>query len=610
MPVAAVRPKPHDLLRIPQIVSALSEERNLTSKGIAFTVTGSRREGAALVVGIERTRGRRSTAIEEGLEGCRAVWGSELENRGEVFLVDPDAGEVALRFVTGAPPLNGERILLYQIDFLGPLLELWQTPERAEKAIKATSEKDAREVYPSKPLPKGFSDLRERQKDAVDASLHKYALIVGPPGTGKTFTAGAIIAHLLTRFKDSRILLVGPTNVAVDTLLHSTDDWLERLQKLDLRKSLKRIGSRFDARKYKDRPHLLAPGIDEAAKRVVMLELEEPPRSNVSKYLEWKEELDRARAVLKTDVRSVAQTARLVGVTTASLFIWNEAIAAAGPWHFVVCDEASQVSAPAALMLTTFARQAIFSGDPHQLAPVVQSDAQETRDILSMTAFQAVRGAKSVQLNEQSRMSHAICDAVGNTFYGGDLIVCRKARKNKEWKSARSPYLIGGREVPGIMFDDQADGPTWSNKYNGLIRFTSAELVSDYVAEFLGIYVDAKDILVLTPFRAQRALIRTFFKGDSLREVPVRTVHKSQGSESKIVIFDPVDAKGAFLNSEDGKRLINVALSRAQAHAIVIVNDSDMENRWLRQLRSRSEALWHTKGDYASPFFVRRRRYK
>ena len=49
MPVAAVRPKPHDLLRIPQIVSALSEERNLTSKGIAFTVTGSRREGAALV---------------------------------------------------------------------------------------------------------------------------------------------------------------------------------------------------------------------------------------------------------------------------------------------------------------------------------------------------------------------------------------------------------------------------------------------------------------------------------------------------------------------------------------------------------------------------------
>ena len=160
MPVAAVRPKPHDLLRIPQIVDALGEERDFTSKGIVFTVTGARREGTALVVGIERTKGRRSTAIEEGLEGCRAVWGAELESRGEVFLVDPDAGELALRFVTGVPPLNGERILLYQRDFLSPLLELWQIPERAEKAIKATSEKDAKEVYPSKPLPKGFSDLR------------------------------------------------------------------------------------------------------------------------------------------------------------------------------------------------------------------------------------------------------------------------------------------------------------------------------------------------------------------------------------------------------------------------------------------------------------------
>ena len=64
------------------------------------------------------------------------------------------------------------------------------------------------------------------------------------------------------------------------------------------------------------------------------------------------------------------------------------------------------------------------------------------------------------------------------------------------------------------------------------------------------------------------------------------TVHKSQGSESKIVIFDPVDGSSVFLNSEGGKRLINVALSRAQAHVIFVVNRNDLTNPWLRKLHA------------------------
>lgn len=605
MPIVATAPRLEEFLRIPQMVDALQKERDFTSKGIPFACTGARWEDKVMVVIVEPVGERRSTAIDDGLEGCRAVWGAGLENRGEIFLVNADNGELVLRFVKGTLPAAGDRVLLYQRDFLSPLLDLWRIPDRAEKAIKAAHRSEPKQVYPDKPLPSCFAELRDRQKAAVLASLCKQALIIGPPGTGKTFTTGALIAYLLTRFKNSRLLLVGPTNVAVDTALHAADDWLKRLGKTALRQSLKRIGSRFDTRKYGDRSHLLAPGIADAALRVAMLEIEEPSRHDLAKYVDWKERLDRARAELKTDVLTIARSARLIGITTSSLFIWNELISAAGPWHFTVCDEASQVFAPAALMLTTFALQSTFAGDPHQLSPVVQSKSIEVRKVLSLTAFQVVRGAKTVQLNEQSRMSHAICDAVGSTFYGGDLMVCRKAQKDKAWKRVRSPYFVNGREVPRLMFDSRADDSTWSRKYNGLIRFSSAKLASAYAAEFLGSYAEAKDVLILTPFRAQRALIRTFLKSGSLREVRVGTVHKSQGSESKIVIFDPVDASASFLNSEGGKRLINVALSRAQAHAIFIVNHGDLQNPWLRKLHTRSAALWHTKGDYASPFFVK-----
>jgi hypothetical protein len=594
-------------LTAPDVVNALTEERDYANSGVPFNVTSATWEGDAMVIGVERLKGRRAVAIEEALEGSRAIWGPRLENKGEVFVANSDTGEIALRFTRGPLPAHGERILLYQRDYLTPLIELWSSPVYARRAMRATSVKAVEQIYASKPLPEAYSGLRERQQQALLASLSKLALIVGPPGTGKTYTIGALISYLLSRFKDSRILLVGPTNVSVDSALLSADDWLTDLGRPKLKQFMKRIGSRFDIKKFRDRPYLLAPGIADTALQVAMLELDEPSRSDIVRYIEWKELLDRARSALKTDVHSVAKSSRLVAVTTASLFTWHDLIRAAGPWHFLVCDEASQVFSPGALMLTTFAKQSAFAGDPNQLSPIVQSNSPNTYSVLAVTAFQSIKGAKRVQLNEQSRMTHAICDAVATTFYDGDLIVCRKTEKDAKWKAARSAYFVNGREVPRLMFDDRAGDPTWSPKYNGLIRYSSAKLVEAYVAEFLGSYADAGDILVLTPFRAQRALLRAIFRSDSLRDVRVSTVHKAQGSESKIVIFDPVDASKPFLNSDDGMRLINVALSRAQAHAVFVANPRDLVNPWMRQLHSRSRALWHKKGDYASIFFVNAR---
>jgi superfamily I DNA and/or RNA helicase len=57
--------------------------------------------------------------------------------------------------------------------------------------------------------------------------------------------------------------------------------------------------------------------------------------------------------------------------------------------------------------------------------------------------------------------------------------------------------------------------------------------------------------------------------------VDATTVHRAQGGERKIVLFDPVDGASPFLRGVPGRRLINVASSRAMTHLLVAVTETD-----------------------------------
>lgn len=584
------------------ITTALTREREFIAKGLCYVVTEARREASTVVVTVEPHRSSRSSAIDESLEGCRASWGDDFDSRGEVLFVDAEAAALVLRFVTGELPANETTIWLFPRDFLTPLIELWQDPERRGAFRLIAKPREPKHPLEPKALPQPYAVLRQRQVQAVDVALKPKALLLGPPGTGKTFTVGAIVARLLSRFKNSRILLVGPTNVAVDTALLAADDWLKRIGRPKLASHMKRIGSRFDPKKYTDRDHLLSQGVYEAATTLALLELEEPSKTQIEKYVKWKEQVEKARAALKTDIVAIGMQARVLAVTTTSAFMWYEAITSCDRWDFVICDEASQVMLPAALMIAGAGRRVLFAGDPHQLAPVVQSKDTSVQALLTKTAFD-LEDMPRVQLNEQSRMCREICEIVSKTFYDSALSVCAKAGRDKGWQHDRSPYFVDGRQLPRVFCETIEDAATWSTKYNGFIRYKSAELVIQLVSELLGSYADERDILVLTPFRAQRALMRGFCKTDSLRRVRISTVHRAQGSEAKFVLFDPVDASEKFLNSPNGRRLINVAVSRAQAHAVLVINKSDLGNPWIDQIRKLS-LKWHTAGDYAQPFSI------
>ena len=77
--------------------------------------------------------------------------------------------------------------------------------------------------------------------------------LYGPPGTGKTTTLGVLLAEYLHPNPRARVLLLSTTNHAVDQATVAVDKALEQA----LRKTIKRLGSRFVASHYAGREHLL-----------------------------------------------------------------------------------------------------------------------------------------------------------------------------------------------------------------------------------------------------------------------------------------------------------------------------------------------------------------
>lgn len=177
-------------------------------------------------------------------------------------------------------------------------------------------------------------------------------------------------------------------------------------------------------------------------------------------------------------------------------------------------------------------------------------------------------------------MAPEICSVVGKVFYADRLKVCAKVLADAKWVGERKRAQAGGRgfEVVPMKF-----GGLFSQGWGGFIREESADAVINLVKLLLR-RLDPEEIQVLTPFRAQRKMIRSKAKQAGISNLRVSTVHRAQGSERKVVLFDPVQGSGSFFQGAKGRRLINVALSRAQAQAYIFLAPDDLLNPTLENI--------------------------
>lgn len=288
--------------------------------------------------------------------------------------------------------------------------------------------------------------------------------------------------------------------------------------------------------------------------------------------------------------KQLVQDCKILATTVHRTYLHEELERA---FDVVIVDEASMLILPLVYYAAGLATQSVVvAGDFRQLPPIVVSGEQVVLDWLKRNVFetanipQIVRSGQRapylVGLKRQYRMRREICEVVSDLFYPDHRL--DTARRAAHRARARLPF---GEQA--IFYVDTAGVGARAVRAEGGSRYNlcHAMVVRSLV---LGLaeagwrvgMAESAEVGVITPFAKQARLIRVVLEAALSQSTAgmVATVHRFQGSEKPLIILDLTDSWGVRLSpflsakelTEDGAKLLNVALSRAREHIIVLAN--------------------------------------
>ncbi len=272
----------------------------------------------------------------------------------------------------------------------------------------------------------------------------------------------------------------------------------------------------------------------------------------------------------------------------------------------IVVDEASQILEPLLGALLTRAPRSLLIGDHRQLPAVVQQGKSGTevsdpllREIgltdLGTSLFERLYlRAKHQgwtwaydQLKHQGRMHREIMAFPAVEFYGGGLDILPEPLPHRTRQLLPLTLLPTGAHLDDslcanrlVFLKTPADHRTGDPKVNG----HEADMMVELIQAFERLYANREvplqpgDIGIITPYRAQIAYIRRALAAAGLRadDYLVDTVERYQGSAKRIILMslcanepEQVD-RMSQLSSEGVDRKLNVAMTRAQEHLVLV----------------------------------------
>jgi hypothetical protein len=501
--------------------------------------------------------------------------------------------------------------------------------------------------------------------------------IIGPPGTGKTFTLAAIVfAHFCA---GHTVLIVANTNIAVDNAIMRVADICHESQDANALRGLSagqiiRYGStQLEDRlktKYqeiylpsivKQRSHQLnqeqetlnerlsdllhQKDLLEEAQRQQRVSLSQMPRQNsvsaplaqaqqktakqsksfLSRFLakgttpnpprpvDYEGSIQRILLEIEgiqvrlaeigaqiSDIeKQVVADAPIVATTLAKTYM-NSALCERR-FDAVILDEASMALPPAIYLATSHADASVaIIGDPQQLKPIVNAETRQAKEFLGkdiftwrgisiLAASSGVNG--SVLLTEQARMHWRIANIVSQHVYRGKLGNSARILDEARWQQYAKVQPLPGQP---LILCDTSDGAPQATKAGG------QSLINEYHVHCC--FALARQVLatlpthslqrgefrigLVTPYAQQAKRLQRMVKDAGLTDViRAGTVHRFQGLEAEVMIFDTVTSSplkpSSFIDGiwgSDAMRLINVAITRAQSKLIMVANYS-----WLRE---------------------------
>jgi superfamily I DNA and/or RNA helicase len=368
--------------------------------------------------------------------------------------------------------------------------------------------------------------------------------------------------------------------------------FLRRLQTARERLAASDPGPQASLFADEERPALRAADLQGPFSDVRARNLTRLPRAQLSRLLDRRHArlsqlqslcraaIDAHDRALRADEADLVKGARAVLATLTGAYF--SPLLEGQRFDVVIVEEASMAILPTLFYTACLAREkTIMVGDPRQLPPIVQSSdplVQRAmgRSIFEVTVPEPHRSPHVVMLDTQYRMHPRIGDLVSGLFYEGRLRH-GEGTEIRDQIAARAPY-------PGepLVVVDTAGGANCETRAGSSSRLNAAtaELCVKLALEATD--SGAESVAVITPYADQardiRARLRRAGRGGQDGRIECSTVHRFQGHERDLVIFDTVDAApmrpGVLLNDDragsSARNLVNVSLSRARGKLIIV----------------------------------------
>lgn len=525
---------------------------------------------------------------------------------GVIQEIDPECGEILVLKDNGTgQPLPEFPIFLAPVDYYKALEEFSKEILLEGVSLFEAMPENIRQGKPSDKVLALDKGLRVAQKEALNNALTRdLSFVWGPPGTGKSYTLGRIVANLYAQKK--RVLLLSTTNVAVDVATFAVDDACADLgMPLEKKELIRLVGNLSDIEEFRRRPHLCSYSdllrqydLQEQDLGKTIADLRQK-RHRLPKTSKTFFELYAQEKAIQQDIKELGEmrrlaigklisSAKILAITfTSAIF---RQILQTEYFDAIIVDEASQIPLAAWIYLTynhsnRGTPKIVVAGDPLQLQPIPPQNLRSA--ILSKDDKEAVFkwvgtsiyshvGLSSPNcdfpavafLDQQSRMHREICEAVSRTYYENRL-------------HGEATSLLDKKLSPLVIL--QCESQKTSKDHRNECCATTIE---DYVSALVEKYKDKGTnvkIRILTAYKNQRILIASRLCSKTYPEnirVEVSTVHSSQGSEADIVIFDVSDDPDSWFVAEsenDGaKHMWCVAVSRAKNQCALTLSNPDL----------------------------------
>ncbi|MEO1149924.1 MAG: AAA domain-containing protein [Pseudomonadota bacterium] len=415
--------------------------------------------------------------------------------------------------------------------------------------------------------------LRREQQDVIlDGISTRVQLLQGPPGTGKTVTTGAsVIIRCIANLNAGDVVLVSAnTHTAVDTIIERIAAYVPTLL--------------AEAR----RQGLTTPNIS-----VAKVHSNDAPEDEIT--------ISHIKAT--SCIRKVNQLRRdavlIIGGTTPAMLKMVAELSTKKPYvdepggfdaSMLIVDEASMMVFPHFLALATVVREdaeIMLAGDNRQLAPIVAHD-WENEDRPPSQLYQPFRSAydavRRIIIESEIPETQARLSQLTFTLRLPPLI---RNLISRIYRDLDNIELEGNEalDVPDTADVDELEdwNLLWQSPHSLLLvthNERNSRQSNAIECDIIEGMIDGNQALapnsiaIITPHRAQRAMLRERLQRFAHAVTIIDTVERLQGGERPIIIVSATASDpNAISNAANfilNLNRANVAFSRAQERLIVV----------------------------------------